>query len=145
MLFFVYSIFGPVFFWACQLVDSQREPVQPCAPVNICCSPATADYFFANFIFCQESSPFLNCKSTFAPRLPVPVWSVPKTRYLMSLEQGLADESNYRFRWLLLKTFLRIYMPTREQRICKSCNTLVSFLPKVNRPSRLNFYIARWQ
>ena len=26
-------------------------------------------------------------------------------------------------------------MPTREERICKSCNTLVSFLPKVNRPS----------
>ena len=101
--------------------------------------------YFANFIFCQESSPFLCCKSTFAPRLPVPVWSVPTTWYLMSLEQGLADDSNYRFRWLLLKTFLRIYMPTREERICKSCNTLVSFLPKVNRPSRLNFYLARWQ
>ena len=57
--------------------------------------------YFANFIFCQESSPFLCCKSTFAPRLPVPVWSVPTTWYLMSLEQGLADDSNYRFRWLL--------------------------------------------
>ena len=91
------------FFLACQLVDSQREPVQPCRPVNICSPPATACWlfhrvFFGNFHVLLRIIAFLLLQVQVSTGTS---WPVPTTWYLMSLKHVLADDSNYQFRWLL--------------------------------------------